>query len=358
MAFFISGIQQVGIGIPNVKEAFTWYRKNFGMDIPVFEEAAEANLMLPYTGGKPHQRHAILALNENGGGGMEIWQYTSRIPQAPNFKPAIGDLGFFSCKIKSYDVTGSFNYIKSQNADLLTDLNLDPKKEMSFFVNDPYGNPFQIVNSSDFYTKKRKSTGGPLGVVIGVSDIEASKKFYKEILGYDSIVYEKEGVFEDFSKLENGTERFKRVLLTHSENRKGPFAKLLGQSEIELVQALDRNPKKIFENRFWGDLGFIHLCFDIKGMDSLREICAEKGFPFTVDSAKNENFKETFDMGEAAGHFSYIEDPDGALIEFVETHKIPIFKKLNWYLDLRKRNAEKHLPNWMLKALTLNRVKD
>jgi len=74
----ISGIQQVGVGIPNVHEAFDWYRKHFGVDIPVFEEAAEANLMLPYTGGKPHKRHAILAINLQGGGGMEIWQYTLR----------------------------------------------------------------------------------------------------------------------------------------------------------------------------------------------------------------------------------------------------------------------------------------
>ena len=34
-------------------------------------------------------------------------------------------------------------------------------------------------------------------------------------------------------------------------------------------------------------------------------------------------------MGEAAGHFSYIQDPDGTLIEFVETHKVPILKKLD-----------------------------
>jgi len=33
-------------------------------------------------------------------------------------------------------------------------------------------------------------------------------------------------------------------------------------------------------------------------------------------------------MGEASGHFAYVEDPDGTLIEFVETHKIPIIKKL------------------------------
>ena len=46
-------------------------------------------------------------------------------------------------------------------------------------------------------------------------------------------------------------------------------------------------------------------------------------------------------MGEAAGHFAYIEDPDGTLIEFVETLKIPIIKKLGWYINLEKRAPEK-----------------
>ena len=84
----------------------------------------------------------------------------------------------------------------------------------------------------------------------------------------------------------------------------------------------------------------------------MKELCAAKGHPFTVDSGNQ------FDMGEAAGHFSYIEDPDGTLIEFVETHKVPILKKIGWYLDLRKRDASKPLPNWMVKSMGLNRVKD
>lgn len=66
----------------------------------------------------------------------------------------------------------------------------------------------------------------------------------------------------------------------------------------------------------------------------------------------------SFDMGDAAGHFSYIEDPDGTLIEFVETHKLPILKKIGWYLDLRKRNPHKALPSWMLKTLKYSRVKN
>ena len=62
-------------------------------------------------------------------------------------------------------------------------------------------------------------------------------------------------------------------------------------------------------------------------------------------------------MGEAAGYFSYIEDPDGALIEFVETHKVPILKKIGWYLDLRKRDPRKSLPDWIVKTLRFSRVK-
>ena len=55
--------------------------------------------------------------------------------------------------------------------------------------------------------------------------------------------------------------------------------------------------------------------------------------------------------------FILMYDPDGTLIEFVETHKIPIIKKIGWYLNLNIRKQHKALPNFMLKTLTWNRVK-
>ena len=347
----IAGIQQVGIGVPDVKGAFKWYRENFGMDIPVFEEAAEANLMLPYTGGKPHQRHAILAINIKGGGGFEIWQYTSRKPEACSFEIQMGDLGFLCARMKTSDVKGSYDFLKSKKANIIGRLTKDAGGNDTFYLRDPWNNLFQIVKGSDWFGKGMQLTGGPAGCMIGVSDIDKSKAFYGDILGYDTVVYDKEGTFEDFKNLPGGNQKVRRVLLKHSNPRVGAFSKLLGPSEIELVKVYDREPKKIFENRFWGDQGFIHLCFDITNQAAMKKLCEEKGYPFTVDSG------EQFDMGEAAGHFSYIEDPDGALIEFVETKKIPIMKKLGWYLDLRKRDAKKPLPNWMLKAMSLNRVK-
>jgi hypothetical protein len=91
-------------------------------------------------------------------------------------------------------------------------------------------------------------------------------------------------------------------------------------------------------------------------MDELKASCEKLGFPFTVDS-KHSHEGNSFDMGEAAGHFSYIEDPDGTLIEFVETHKIAVLKKLGWYLNLKKREPGKPLPEWILKTLRFSRVK-
>ena len=85
-------------------------------------------------------------------------------------------------------------------------------------------------------------------------------------------------------------------------------------------------------------------------MDEMRIKCRDANCPFQVDSGD-------FDMGEAAGQFAYIEDPDGSLIEFVETQKVPIMKKLSWYLDLRKRNPEKPLPRFMIKAMGLSKAK-
>jgi hypothetical protein len=86
-------------------------------------------------------------------------------------------------------------------------------------------------------------------------------------------------------------------------------------------------------------------------MDALKEGCADAGSPFTVDSG------ETFDMGEAGGRFGYIEDPDGTLIEFVETHKIPILKSLGLNLDLSRRPPDRRLPHLLVAMLGLMRVR-
>lgn len=354
MEKIICGIQQMGVGVPNVQEIWKWYRKFFGVDVRIFEEAAEAPLMIDYTGNQVQSRTATLALSMQGGGGFEIWQYTSRKTEKPSFEIQLGDYGFYACRIKSRNVHESYKFMKSNGAEVLNEPKKAPDGSESFFVKDPNGNLFQIVEGSGWFkeTKHPGRTGGVAGALIGVSDIDESLKLYQDILGYETVVYDELGVFACFSALPQGRTTFRRVLLKHKNERLGPFSKLLGPTQIELVQSLERKDcRRIFENRFWGDWGFIHLCFDVQGMEALKKECESAGFPFTVDSGS------TFDMGEAGGRFSYIEDPDGALIEFVETHKVPVMKKLGWYINLKNKKPGARLPNWLLNAMGMNRVK-
>jgi catechol 2,3-dioxygenase-like lactoylglutathione lyase family enzyme len=258
----------------------------------------------------------------------------------------------FAVKMKSRDVISSYQELKSKGANLLSKPEKMPDGRMHFFVNDPFGNLFEVTEGLSWFKQEKKSMGGIGGCVIGVSDINKALPLYREVLGYSEIVYDKTDVFADFNGLDGCEQKIRRVLLQHKKPRMGAFSRLLGDTELELVEVKGRTPNKIFQGRQWGDLGFIHLCFDVNGMDKLRETCVKKGFDFTVDSS------QSFDMGKAAGHFTYIEDPDGTLIEFVETHKIPIVEKLGIFLSLKKRNREKPLANWMLNLLGLNRVKD
>lgn len=351
MTYIISGIQQIGIGVTDAEKAWTWYRRHFDMDVPVFKDAAEAKLMTRYTSGKVEARYAILAINMNGGGGFEIWQYTSKVPVKPEFDVVLGDTGIYATKIKSRAVEEKYHELKAKGANIISELSQAPDGRKNFFLTDPYGNLFEIVESTSWFKLGKSKNGGVSGCVMGVSDVDKAIPLYRDVLGY-SVVYDTTETFKDFKGLPGGEDKFRRVLLRGTKSGQGNFGRLLGATEIELVQVLGRTPRKIFGKRNWGDLGFIHMCFDVNGMKELGKKAQAAGFPFTVDSSTS------FDMGKAAGQFTYIEDPDGTLIEFVETHKIPIFEKIGWYISLKKRNPEKPLPNWMVGMLSLNRVKD
>lgn len=364
--FIISGIQQVGVGCEHFEEAWKWYIAMFQMDVRILEDDTVAAQMLPYTGHKPQKRHACIAVNLQGGGGFEIWQYSERKPVPCPFEIETGDLGILYAKLKSRDVTafhqqiadkinsGRFTPPSAKTGGRISDVAHTPNGTRCFMVQDPWGNYFQIVEDKSIFIEQHTLGGGITGAATGCSDIDKTLPLYRDLLGYDTIVYDQTDCFADYTFMKGGTGRFRRVLLSHSKPRRGAFAPLLGHSTIELVQALDRSPRKIYEGRYWGDPGFIQICFDVTNMRALEKRCNELGFPFTVDSCKDNNH---FDMGEASGHFTYIEDPDGTLIELVEAHKLTLLKHPHLYINMLKRNREKPFPKAFFRLMGFNRVK-
>ena len=355
-SYSISGIQQIGIGVSSLDESWSCYRTLFGVDCRIFEDSAVAELMLPHTGGEARERHAVLAVNLQGGGGFEVWQYTGGKPQPPSFTLSPGDIGIYACKIKVKDIDSATSYIGSKGGTILSGPSGGPDGAPVSYIADPFGNIFQLRVSDSWLLNEKRETGGVYGAVIGVSDIDNAVKFYGDILGYDNIIYDQRGRFSDLAPLPGGGSLLRRVLLAKSQPSSGAFSPLFGPSEVELIRSEEREPEKIFGGRYWGDLGFMHLCFDVSGMDALRSRCSVMGFPFSVDSSDSRK-GTSFDMGEAAGHFAYISDPDGTLIEFVETHKIPVIKRLGWYLDLRKRGRDKPLPLYFFRAMRFSKVR-
>ena len=350
----INGIQHIGVGVPNHAESWKWYRQNFGMDICFFNGEAEAPLMQIYTKGEVINKQAAMISNLHGGCAMEVVCPVSFKATHANLDFELGDLGIFSASVKSVNIEKAYSEFVSNGTTVLGDIKTSPIGRKSFFIKDPNGLLFQITEGNSWFIQPKKVImGGPTGVTIGVSDIDKSMALYADIIGYDKVLMDETGVFDDWKDIQGGSKTFRRVLLTQSNKPGGGFANVTGQTYIELVQALDYTPRKMYENRLWGDIGFVHLGLDVRGMKSLGEDLKSKGFGFTCDT------DDALTMGGSTRvHCTYIEDPDGTLIELIEVFKIPIIEKLGVFLNVEKRDPKKPLPNFMLKAMKFSRIKD
>ncbi len=348
----ICGIQQVGIGVASVEESWPWYIEHFGTDVKILGDEGVAERMLPYTGGKPQPRYAVLAVNLRGGSGFEIWEPRGRELNYLKDEAQLGDYGILVCKVKCPDVQQAYDAFRKKNVCLLTEPAKSPVGKWHFFLKDPWNNIFEVVEDDYVFVPEKKLTGGGNGAILGVSDMDRSIRFYGKLMDFDTVLSDETGVFDDLKGVPGGDRRFRRVLLGRSKPMQGPLCEVMGTGYIELLQCLDAQPKKLYANRLWGDPGYIHLCFDVRNMAAVKADCEALGHPFVCDSGAD------FGMGDAGGHFTYIEDPDGTLIEFVETFKIPILKKFGIFLNLKGRDDKKPLSRLITKSLRFLKVKN
>lgn len=323
------GIQQVGIGVTDILFAEKWYARVLGADIKILEDKKPASHMAPYMGGETRNKTAVILLNSHGGGGFELWQHTGRKPVPKSSAIAEGDLGINYILLHTTSLKAASRHLQSHNVNF-------SEAFMSIKFQDPFGNEIRVKQS----TLERKALfTGVKGCALGVSNLSQSIRFYEKF-GYQ---------IANTSTQESiaGCD----IVKMNSANRsRGRMGKYFGDNELILIERLDQSGSKIYQDRFWGDPGFIHLCFDVYNLPGWVTYFHHEGFPFTVLS--NVDFK----MGDAEGHWGYLEDPDETLIEMVETHKIPIVKELGISIDLTRRAPQKPLPGLLIKALSLKKV--
>ena len=322
------GIQQVGIGVTDVFRAEKWYALILKASIKVIEDHNPATHMAPYMGGKSRNKSAIILLNPNGGGGFELWQHTEHTPQPPNTEIKAGDLGINFISLHSGNLDGFRNHLAQHLQDYQDISNSE------LYLIDPFGNQIHVKQTNDVAPKVLVT--GVKECTIGVADLQASIQFYQQF-GY-SLTEQVDNV----DLLE--------ASLFSKDKSSGRFGSFFGNSAITLIQRKDKRGNKIYENRYWGDPGFIHLCFDVYNLKSWVNHLSNKS-PFTILS--NEDFK----MGDAQGHWGYLEDPDATLIEMVEAHYIPIIKKLGLIINLKNKSPHKSVPKWLIWAMRLKKAR-
>jgi catechol 2,3-dioxygenase-like lactoylglutathione lyase family enzyme len=347
----INGLQHIGVAVQNMDASLRFYRKFFGLDIPFFDSIQPAPLMDVYTNDSTITKRASMIMNLQGGCAIEVIRPTSFEPK-PAIAAKIGDLGIVVTQVKCKDIKVSHEFCSKNNAAGITAISKDSIGRPTFYIQDLDGLHWQYIESKEWYTDADHHSGGVIGCSVGVSKIDEALQLYAGVLGYDKVLSDSKGKFNDWLSVPGGQENYRRVILTQSEQPGGGFAKVTGATYIELVQALDRTPTYLFQDRIWGDSMFAHIGFDVKGMKGLGEDLHVAGYPFTCDS------QNALSMGQTKVHCTYIHDKDRTLIEMIEVFKVPIIEKWGIFLNVEKRDPLKPLPNFMLKALRFSRVKD
>ena len=152
--------------------------------------------MTRYTRSVVEEREAMLAINLYGGGGFEIWQYTSRVPRRKKRRGLPGDLGIYAVKLRAIDVAAAHRYLLGIPSICCGDLIRQETDASYFFCRDVDDNLFQIVDGAPTLYKSLHPIGGIGGVIIGCHDIDRSLPVYRDLLGYNTVLRQTTQTFD------------------------------------------------------------------------------------------------------------------------------------------------------------------
>lgn len=146
---------------------------------------------------------------------------------------------------------------------------------------------------------------------ICVSDVRRSSDFYRRILGFRIKLSDHE---QDLSLLlgdqlermtsEVGPIGSMHIILRHDGGEPG--------AAVELFQDVTRTPAPLPEDLRWGDLGHLSAGVKAYGLERLVPLFEKKGAEFVTGIQETE-------VGDGTWRSAYLRDPDGILIELLET---------------------------------------
>lgn len=330
----------LGMGVENADRQVAFLKEAFGFDVKAADVEGSQPMMNCYTNGELMHRRSLIVGNFQGGALLELIQPMSS--DILEFTPTFGDYGVYIAKIRSYQIQKSYDRLKKKFEADVSEMFTEPLGRNTFFIRDPEGNLFQLVEPQAEMQSclvQGKDTGGVLGCAIGVSDLAAATKFYCEKLGYVLSGESLNGSNVWNDNYLGVCTNVSRAFLTKKSVNGGLLSNLLGDSEIELIKTNDgREPVRIMKDRRWGDSGFIHLCFDSKDCSEAKDYLTKRGIEITTGARVNWDGLDS--------EFFYFEDPDRCYVEVNSFYTIPIYNPLRIRYKIRKNRVKPLAKKW------------
>ena len=193
-------------------------------------------------------------------------------------------------------------------------LELDDGRRWRYaYLRDPDGLMVQLVEEirPGEPAAKKPEVRGAFHVGIGVSDVERSKAFYGNVLGFDRQVYGFDGRNPDLDPVAGGPMRVQVAVLERSAANTAAISEL-PSGTVKLIAVPEQKGEHIYKGRRWGDIGCMEFCMDVSHLEGAVEAAKAKGAPVYLPPCE-------IGMGSGSkGKVAYIRDPDGTIVEFVE----------------------------------------
>jgi catechol 2,3-dioxygenase-like lactoylglutathione lyase family enzyme len=150
------------------------------------------------------------------------------------------------------------------------------------------------------------STLGLDHIGVGVTDMEASQRFYAD-LGFTEVAFDYSGPLPGLEHVAGRDVRQARVVMLRSAN-----ATPLGSAAVKLVQVQDVPVPPLPAGIAWGERGVCEVCVHVRDQPALhRWLVEERGAPALMDPVETE-------LPPLKAGLSYVADPDGGKVELIE----------------------------------------
>ena len=146
-------------------------------------------------------------------------------------------------------------------------------------------------------------------VSIGVSDMDRSLCFYKDVLGFGRVLFDL--TFNDVS-MNQVVGRSVKIRMAMLENE-------IGRGAVKLVKLLPlyeghrgHRPRPIPHDRRWGDAGHLEMAVEASDIAQTYDDFQKRGLPILLET------QHWHIPGVLDGVYFYLKDPDGTFVEVID----------------------------------------